>query len=55
MRKSSPRFWKSRLRPVVRLPVAGFMSQAQTTPEAINEIDIGKRKILRKRLSPFSF
>ncbi len=38
----------------MRFPVAGFISQPQTTPEAMNEIDIGNRKMPRKSASPLS-
>ena len=39
---------------MMRLPVAGFISHAHTTPEAMNEIDIGNRKMPRKSASPLS-
>lgn len=55
IKKSRLSEWKIRLIPVRRLPAAGFINQPQTTPEAMNDMDMGKRKMPRKRASPLSF
>ncbi len=55
IRASSPNCWNSRLMPVMRVPVAEFINQRQTTPVTMKEIAIGNRNTLRKKFSPLSF
>jgi hypothetical protein len=51
-RKCSWRISNSRFSPRASSPWDGFSNQPQTTPEAIIEIAIGKRKIDRNTPSP---